>query len=72
MVAQEKLSGAYCTADLADVTFWGFGPFWTFIDEMLQKYISSEHCHDIATERHTSLESHLRHLYPGGGLPGSP
>ncbi len=29
--------GAHLVADLADVSFLGFGPVWAFVDEMLHK-----------------------------------
>jgi|SRR5882762_5121801 len=35
MPTKEEQSGTYCITDLANVTFWWFGPLWTFVDEML-------------------------------------
>ena len=58
-------------ANLADVIFGGLRSFGTVGDEMLH-VVSAMNGNFEMNKSRTSVDSHRLHLYPGGGLPGSP
>ena len=58
----------YGIAYLADVAFRWFSTFRAFVDEVLMAY-RQQYSKLAGVREPTSVESHLRHLYPAGGFP---